>query len=95
VAVSGASPAVPYWPRPYWRTPANQCCYVIDPQRPVNRHNQRCNTGYVDGHGQAIKVSLIGLQYFPGKNAAGQTATGVEWLEGNERYDPRWQWDLE
>ena len=69
--------------------------YNDDPQRAVNRHTGRCNTAYVDGHAQAIKVSLIGLQYFPGKNAAGQTATGVTWLGGNERYDPRWMWDLE
>ena len=79
----------------YMRTPNNQGYYNDDPQRAVNRHNGRCNTGYVDGHAQPIKVSLIGLQYFPGKNAAGQTATGVGWLGGNDKYDPRWQWDLE
>jgi prepilin-type N-terminal cleavage/methylation domain-containing protein/prepilin-type processing-associated H-X9-DG protein len=79
----------------YWRTPNNSGYYDSDPERPVNRHTGRCNTGYVDGHAQGIKVSLIGLQYFPGKNAAGQVATGVKWLGGNERYDPRWMWDLE
>ncbi len=79
----------------YMRSPNNLGYFDSDPQRAVNRHNQRCNTGYVDGHAQAIKVSLIGLQYFPGKNAAGQTATGVAWLGGNEKYDPRWMWDLE
>ncbi|MEO7299155.1 MAG: type II secretion system protein [Verrucomicrobiota bacterium] len=79
----------------YWRTPANTFWYDQDPQRPVNRHNKRCNAGYADGHGKAIKVSLIGLQYFPGRNAAGQVATGVPWLGGNNRYDSRWMWDLE
>jgi len=79
----------------YWRSPANGSYYDSDPQRPLNRHNGRCNTGYVDGHAQAIKVSLIGLQYFPGKDGAGAVATGVKWLGGNEKYDPRWMWDLE
>lgn len=79
----------------YWRTPANRFYYDSDPARPVNRHNKRCNAGYADGHGKAIKVSLIGLQYFPGRNAAGQVATGVPWLGGNNQYDPRWMWDLE
>lgn len=87
--------AVPKELRPFWRTPNNTGWYDTDPQRPVNRHNKRGNTGYVDGHAEAIKVSLIGLQFYPGKNDAGQAATGVEWLGGNNRYDPRWLWDLE
>ncbi len=79
----------------YWRTPVNTGYYDSDPERPINRHNGRCNTGYVDGHAQAIKVSLIGLQYFPGKNGAGQAATGSSLFSGNGRSDPRWMWDLE
>ena len=79
----------------YWRTPVNLGYYDSTPQRPVNRHNSRCNTGYVDGHAQGIKVSLIGLQYFPGKNGAGQTATGSSSFSGNGKSDPRWMWDLE
>jgi prepilin-type N-terminal cleavage/methylation domain-containing protein/prepilin-type processing-associated H-X9-DG protein len=79
----------------YWRTPVNTGYYNDDPERPVNRHNGRGNTGYVDGHAQGIKVSLIGLQHFPGKNAAGQAATGSPRFDGNGRYDPRWMWDLE
>ena len=79
----------------YWRTPVNTGYYSSDPERPVNRHNGRCNTGYVDGHAQAIKVSLIGLQYFPGKDGSGATATGSPRFDGNGRYDPRWMWDLE
>ncbi len=81
--------------RPYWRTPINQGYYDSSPQRPVNRHNGRCNTGYVDGHAQAIKVSAIGLQHYPGKTAAGGTATGSSSFGGNGRNDPRWMWDLE
>ncbi len=87
--------SVPGELRPYWRTPVNTGYYDSTPQRPVNRHNGRCNTGYVDGHAQAIKVSLIGLQYFPGKNGAGQAATGSSLFGGNGRHDPRWMWDLE
>jgi len=75
----------------YWRTPANRGYYDDDPERPFNRHNGRCNAGYVDGHAEAIKASLIGLQYFPGNGGA----TGVKWLGGNGRSDPRWMWDLE
>ena len=74
----------------YWRTPVNRGYYDTDPQRPVGRHNGRCNAGYVDGHAQAIRVSVIGLQYFGGRNP-----TGVQWLGGDGRSDSRWQWDLE
>jgi prepilin-type processing-associated H-X9-DG protein len=72
----------------YWRTPTNRGYYEDDPQRPVNRHNRRCNSGFADGHAEALKVSRVGLQYFPG-NA---NATGIEWLGGNGRYDERWMW---
>jgi prepilin-type N-terminal cleavage/methylation domain-containing protein/prepilin-type processing-associated H-X9-DG protein len=90
--------AVPGQQALYMRTPNNSGYYNDYPFRAVNRHNARCNTGYADGHAQAIKVSLIGLQYFPGKTASGQTASGAKWLydgNGNEKYDPRWMWDLE
>ena len=79
----------------YWRTPNNIGYYNDVPQRPVPRHNNRCNGGYVDGHSEAIRVSIIGLQYFPGKTADGKTATGSTWLGGNGLSDPRWQWDRE
>lgn len=79
----------------FWRTPNNLGYYDTDPERPFGRHNNRCNAGFVDGHAQAIKTSLIGLQFFPGKTDAGQSATGTPWLGGNNRYDPRWFWDRE
>ena len=79
----------------YYRTPTNLGYYDSDPQRPVPRHKGRGNAGFVDGHAQSIKISLIGLQFFPGKDAADRTATGIAWLGGNERYDPRWLWDRE
>jgi hypothetical protein len=37
----------------------------------------------------------LGFQYYPGKNSAGQSATGNPLLAGNGKYDPRWLWDLE
>ena len=74
----------------YWRAPSNQPWFQDDPQRPFNRHNQRCNGGFADGHAEALKASKIGLQYFPG-NAG---ATGLEWLGGNGRYDERWMWSF-
>lgn len=79
----------------YWRTPNNLGYYDESPNRPVPRHNRRTNAGFVDGHSEAIKVSLIGLQYFPGKTADGRNATGTPWLGGNGLHDPRWLWDRE
>jgi prepilin-type N-terminal cleavage/methylation domain-containing protein/prepilin-type processing-associated H-X9-DG protein len=81
----------------YYRTPDNTGYYDDDPRRPVGRHNLRCNAGFADGHGSAIKVSLIGLQYYPGKGPNGQTALGNPiWASGgNNIYDDRWMWDLE
>jgi prepilin-type processing-associated H-X9-DG protein len=63
-------------------------------RRPVNRHANRCQTAHVDGHVQSIKVSELGLQHFPGVAPDGQAARGDPILgTGNDRYDPRWQWD--
>ena len=81
----------------YYRTPANEGYYDTDPQRPVNRHNNRCNAGFADGHGAAVRVSTFGLQFFPGRSSSGQVAWGNRrWhSSGNGIYDPRWMWDLE
>jgi len=81
----------------YYRTPANTGYYDSMPQRPVNRHGQRCNAGFADGHAAPIRVSLLGLQYYPGKGPTGQAAWGNRrWASnGNNVYDPRWMWDLE
>lgn len=79
----------------YFRSPVNRGYYDTDPERPVNRHNGRGNTGYVDGHAQAIKVSLIGLQYWPGQDGAGASATGSKLFGGNGKNDPRWMWDMD
>ncbi|MBI3852084.1 MAG: type II secretion system protein [Verrucomicrobia bacterium] len=53
-----------------------------DSVRPINRHLRRCVTGWVDGHGESVKVSTIGFQY---------------WAQGSSSLDspdPRWKWDL-
>ncbi len=82
----------------YFRTPLNNLAggyYDSDPERAVNRHNGRCVGGFADGHGAAVRVSPFGFQYFPGKDANGQTATGMPLFGGNAKYDARWQWDLQ
>jgi prepilin-type N-terminal cleavage/methylation domain-containing protein/prepilin-type processing-associated H-X9-DG protein len=76
----------------YWRVPTNQGYYNDDPQRPVGRHGKRAVAGFADGHGEAIKVSAIGLQFFPGKTLDGKSASGMRWLGGNGLYDDRWMW---
>ena len=79
----------------YFRTPQNTGYYYDDPQRAVNRHNQRCNAGLADGHAAAMRVSLMGFQYFPGKGPTGAPATGDPRWDGNNVYDVRWMWDLQ
>jgi prepilin-type N-terminal cleavage/methylation domain-containing protein/prepilin-type processing-associated H-X9-DG protein len=76
----------------YWRVPTNQGYYNDDPQRPVGRHLKRCIAGFADGHAESLKVSVIGLQEFPGKTIDGKTATGIPFLGGNGLYDSRWMW---
>jgi hypothetical protein len=76
-----------------YRTPANAPYYDQDPWRPFNRHSggKRCNAAFVDGHAEAIPVSTMGLQYYPGTDPSGALATGSQ---GNGKYDDRWMWDL-
>ncbi|MBI3852071.1 MAG: prepilin-type N-terminal cleavage/methylation domain-containing protein [Verrucomicrobia bacterium] len=50
--------------------------WTVNPQRPNNRHNKRCVTGWVDGHAESVKVSSLGFQYY---------SSGVA-------PDPRWKW---
>jgi prepilin-type processing-associated H-X9-DG protein len=78
----------------YWRVPTNQGYYNDVPQRPVGRHNKRCNGGFADGHAEGVKTSAIGLQFYPGKSPDGKTATGIQWLGGNGLYDDRWMWSV-
>lgn len=82
----------------YFRTPLNNLSggyYDSDPERALNRHNQRCTIAFADGHAAPLRVNALGFQYYPGKNTSGQSATGNPLLGGNGKYDPRWLWDLE
>lgn len=76
----------------YWRVPSNAPWYTDDPERPVGRHLKRCMAGFAEGHAESLRVSAIGLQFFPGKTLDGKPATGLQWLGGNGLYDERWKW---
>jgi prepilin-type N-terminal cleavage/methylation domain-containing protein len=76
----------------YWRGAANVPWYHDDPERPVGRHIKRCMAGFAEGHAESLRVSAIGLQFFPGKTPDGKSATGAKWLGGNGLYDDRWMW---
>jgi prepilin-type N-terminal cleavage/methylation domain-containing protein/prepilin-type processing-associated H-X9-DG protein len=82
----------------YFRTPLNDLTggyWGSDPERAFNRHSKRCTSAFADCHAAAVRVSTIAFQYYPGKDAAGNQATGLPELNGNGRYDPRWMWDPE
>ena len=78
-----------------WLPPSTGTWYAYQlPLRPINRHAGRCTAGFVDGHAQSIKVSTIGLQYWPGKTDDGRVATSLDQpFNGNGLADSRWQWD--
>ena len=75
----------------FYRTPRNTGFYDTDPVRPIGRHANRTIVGFGDGHGEAEKVSMIGLQYYGASSSVG--ATGDPTQGGNGIYDPNWQWD--
>jgi len=79
-----------------YRTPINNPFYDSSPWRPFNRHSggKRCTDAFVDGHAEAIPVSQMGLQYYPGKDGSGALATGSPLYGGNGKYDDRWMWDI-
>jgi prepilin-type N-terminal cleavage/methylation domain-containing protein/prepilin-type processing-associated H-X9-DG protein len=78
-----------------YRTPSNGSFYDADPRRPLNRHSGRGNMGYIDGHAEAVRVSMLGLQFYPGRGPTGALATGNPLMGGNGIYDERWLWDLQ
>jgi len=82
----------------YFREPINDLVggyWTSDPERPLNRHNQRCSSGFADGHTVMDKVSVFGLQYFPGAGPGGALATGDPTFGGNGVYDARWMWAVQ
>jgi len=47
----------------YFRTPSNVPWYNTSPARVINRHLDKTNAMYVDGHGENMLTSEIGFQY--------------------------------
>jgi prepilin-type processing-associated H-X9-DG protein/prepilin-type N-terminal cleavage/methylation domain-containing protein len=100
---TGASASAAPWDNLLFRTPENTTSWnsTTLPYRPFNRHNKRCNMGFVDGHAESQPVSYMALggtftggTFFPG--AAGETGNpSTNPSPGNGRYDPRWKWDRE
>jgi len=76
----------------YFLTPSHPDYASNNPYRIINRHQVRAVCAFADGHSQAVKVSTLGFQYFPGKAPDGGTATGDPVLTGNGKYDSRWRW---
>ncbi|MEX2214504.1 MAG: type II secretion system protein [Phycisphaeraceae bacterium] len=62
-------------------------------QRVVPRHLNNANAAFVDGHGELIKVSDMGFQYYPGVAPGGGPARGDNVIgTGNNQWDARWMW---
>ncbi len=80
----------------YFLTPSHPDYAVNNPHRVVGRHSGRAISAWADGHGEAVLVSRIGFQFYPGKTDAGEAARGDPIIGvGNGKYDPRWLWDRE
>jgi prepilin-type processing-associated H-X9-DG protein len=79
-----------------YRTPQAQEDYTSSPYRPIARHLKRCSMGFADGHAGAGRVSIMGLQYYPGKTPSGAYAYGDNsgGLDGNGYFDLRWMWTV-
>jgi len=83
----------PGWQFLYFLTPNHPDYKVNTPARVINRHGGRATTSYVDGHSQAVKVSTLGFQYYPGVAPDGSVAKGDNVIgTGNGKYDSRWRW---
>jgi hypothetical protein len=66
-------------------------------RRAFNRHKggETTATAHVDGHAEAMAVSEIGFQYWPGTASDGTVAHGKTPGVGNGKTDPRWMWDAD
>ena len=76
----------------YFLTPSHPDYAANNPYRVINRHQGRAVAAFADGHSQAVKVSTLGFQYYPGISPDGSPATGDPVLIGNGKYDSRWRW---
>ncbi|MCL5097163.1 MAG: hypothetical protein M1608_06495, partial [Candidatus Omnitrophica bacterium] len=84
------------WQLVYFLTPDHPDFALNNPYRIVNRHNNRGNCAWADGHAEATRVSTIGFQFYPGKTSKGEVAKGDSIVGmGNDKYDPRWKWARE
>jgi prepilin-type processing-associated H-X9-DG protein len=80
----------------YFLTPNHPDYAANNPYRVVNRHRGLAMMTWADGHSSGGKVSKIGFQYYPGRTAEGEVARGDAIIgTGNNKWDPRWQWDRE
>jgi prepilin-type N-terminal cleavage/methylation domain-containing protein/prepilin-type processing-associated H-X9-DG protein len=80
----------------YFLTPSHPDYAVNNPHRVVPRHGGRAMSSWADGHAEAVKVSRIGFQFYPGKTENGEVARGDPIIGvGNGKYDPLWLWDRE
>ncbi|MCX6894291.1 MAG: prepilin-type N-terminal cleavage/methylation domain-containing protein [Verrucomicrobia bacterium] len=77
----------------YFLTPSHPHFAAINPHRIINRHLGRAVSAFADGHSQAVKVSTLGFQFYPGIAPDGTPALGDNIIgTGNGKYDPRWRW---
>ena len=80
----------------YFLTPSHPDYAANNAHRVVGRHGRRAMSTWADGHGEPVKVSKIGFQYYPGLTENGEVAKGDAIIGvGNGKYDPRWLWDRE
>lgn len=80
----------------YFLTPNHPDYSLNNPYRVVNRHLGRCTCLFVDGHGEPLRASRLGFQFFPGRTPDGRGARGDPILGlGNGNYDERWLWGRE
>lgn len=80
----------------YFLTPSHPDYALNNPHRVINRHGSVAMMSWVDGHSSGTKVSQVGFQFYPGRTEAGEVALGDGIIgTGNNKWDPRWQWDRE
>ncbi len=80
----------------YFLTPSHSDYAANNAYRVIGRHGGRAMSTWADGHGESVKVSKLGFQFYPGRTESGEIAKGDPILGvGNGKYDPRWLWDRE
>jgi hypothetical protein len=96
-------------PDKWYEDPGSQLFYFLTPDHPdyasspqgpglqrrmFNRHRNVAATAMPDGHGELMRTSTVGFQYYAGIASDGSIAKGDAIIGGgNDKYDPRWLWD--